>query len=57
MGVGEELDEPSVETDAVGRSEPDVFIKEAKAGGSDRVRLGEAGQYGHVDKFLLKSHQ
>lgn len=53
----EELDEPGVEADAIGREEPDVLVGEAEAGGGDCVRLGEARQHGDVDQPLLERHE
>lgn len=38
--IGEELDEPGVEADAVGGSEPDVLVGEAEAGRGEGVGLG-----------------
>lgn len=55
--VGEEPDEPRVEADAVGGSEPDVLIDETEAGGSNRVGLSESGKHRDVDKFLLKGDE
>lgn len=47
--VREELDEPSVEADTVGRSEPHVFVAEAETSGGDRIGLCETRQHRHVD--------
>lgn len=52
-----ELDEPGMKADAIGRSEPDVFIEEAETGRSDGVGLGETGQHRDVHEPLLKRHQ
>lgn len=55
--IGEELDEPGVEADAVGGSEPDVLVGEAEAGRGEGVGLGEARHHGHVHQPLLEGHQ
>ncbi|GER47363.1 FAR1-related sequence 12 [Striga asiatica] len=50
----EELDEPRVEADAIGGSEPDILVEEAEPGGGDYVGSGEPGQDRNVDELLLK---
>ncbi|CAL1357500.1 unnamed protein product [Linum trigynum] len=55
--VREELDEPGMEADAIGGSEPDVLVSETEAGGSNRVGLGETRDDGDVDEPLLKGNQ
>ena len=38
--VREELDEPSMESDSIGGSEPNILVDESESGRRYRVRLG-----------------
>lgn len=40
-GIRKEFDEPSVKTNAIGRREPNVFVGESEARGSDGVGFSE----------------
>lgn len=57
MAIGEELDEPGMEADAVGGGEPDVLVGEAEPSGGEGVGLGEAGEDGDVHELLLERDQ
>nr|GLL27790.1 hypothetical protein Itr_chr05CG19410 [Ipomoea trifida] len=46
-----------MEVDAVGRSEPDVFVEEAEASRRNVIGLGDARQHRLVDKPILERHQ
>jgi len=55
--IGEELDEPGVEANAVGGAEPDVLVGESEARGIDGIGLGETREHRNIDELLLKRHQ
>lgn len=55
--IREKLDEPAVQADAIGGSEPDILILEAEPSGRDGVAAGEARYDRHIDKLFLKGNQ
>ena len=55
--TGEELDEPSVEANAVRGGEPDVLVCEPQARRCEGVGLCEARQHWNVNQLLLERNQ
>jgi hypothetical protein len=55
--IGVKLDEPAMEADSIGCSEPNVLEFEAEAGGSDGVAPAEARDDGDVDELLLEGDE